>query len=375
MSASNLTRAWDLSSGRPHRIPRRHTGKEIVIAQIADPFPAVDAGTPQAPVVSGSFSVVVQHLDPRFVLVPTLFFRRSAWFNRRLAEGKIVGAEIVDDFDGKNYTRKECSAVLVRKDTAAGELHEIGTSQSDTWLNGGTVPDGTEIRSATGGIRIKVDFEIESVQLNTDGYGAYSVSRPSAAQREAVYSDVAAGSGSLDLTVVFTDASTITATISAADLGQDINYITSLFAPAWAAQTGKQISSVRYTVTEEFALAGGTLLTLLLYLEVSHGGFFAVVDCMRPVGVEQTYAVAGIRVPNYEHPIQANIHSLVGTIGSGVPLTFDKLPTYDLVMGLEAVPEIRLGCDGFADEVMEALEITIDPPKTLIAGSQWTYAE
>jgi len=237
MSEKHLTRAWSISQGRPHRIERRHTGKELVVAQMADPFLVADSLVPQAPVTSGSWTATVQHLDPRFKLVATPFFRRSAWFAKRLRDGNIVGAEILNDTDGKNYTRKDAASILLRKDSATGELHEIGQNQSDTWLNGGTVPDGTEVSSATAGIRIKIDFAIEPVTL--------------------VHGE---------------------------------------------------------------------------------GGYF-------------------VQVPG------------------GMPLTYDKLTTYDLVCGLEVVPDIRLGCDGFADEVLEALDITIDPPTTLTAGNQWLYEE
>lgn len=243
MSAKDLTRAWAIGEGRPKRLERRHTGREVVIAQMADPFAMADSEIPTSPINAGSWAVTVQHLDPRFKLVATPFFRRSSWFRARLAEGKIIGAEILNDVDGKNYTQKDSTALLVRKDTPTGDVHVIGAQQSDIWLNGGTVPDGTEISSATAGIRIKVDFATERVAVrNQDGiYSVYA------------WDDIAHSNGAL--------------------------------------------------------------------------------------------------------------------------LTFDKLPTYDLVCGLEVVPDIRLGCDGMADEIMEALDISIDPPITLTAGNTWSYEE
>lgn len=158
-------RGWDLSSGRPVPLARRSSGGEVVVATVRDPWTfirALDASVWE-PVVDVSWKAEIWELDPRMVLAVKPFFRRSGWFQSRVAAGLLPVSEILNDEDGKNFSGLVSTIEILCKDSATGEIHVLGELASDAWLNGGTVPDGVEVDSAADGIRIRIEGQIPKV--------------------------------------------------------------------------------------------------------------------------------------------------------------------------------------------------------------------
>lgn len=161
MTAASVTRAWDLTSGRPERIARRATGREVVVVSALDPYASPAILQVNA---AGTWHAEIHNLDPRVKIVATLFYRLAAWASAHPA--------FVPGAPGFGYT-VSAVATVVRKDSASGAVHPIGDLPSAYWLHGGTAPDGIEIQSAAAGVRIVVNYDTPDARLleSTDPTG------------------------------------------------------------------------------------------------------------------------------------------------------------------------------------------------------------
>jgi hypothetical protein len=141
--------------------------------------------------------------------------------------------------------------------------------------------------------------------------------------RDMTLADLAGGE--VTVRIEFIDASAVSAAIDITDLTADINDITSLFTPAWSAQTGKQIVSVQTHVGTPFtAVSGETITSFFFNLSVSVGGDFAAIDCVP--GIDSTIPIGGTLIPDYTQPILAVVPPELGLIGTVVQTATVYIP-------------------------------------------------
>jgi hypothetical protein len=178
--------------------------------------------------------------------------------------------------------------------------------------------------------------------------------------RYADFADVVAGAGSVTVTIVFSDASTIAATIGHATISAETVDITALWGPEWALQLEKEIVAVRYTVTEAFTVPNGTLTDLHFYLTIPYGDDpalrFAEVNCLAPLGELQTVTMAPSVFPNFAQPITivcpappAHGAGLVGTVDLPALNTAEQSANID-IWGLD--PRMPMALTLFRQEIL-----------------------
>jgi hypothetical protein len=141
--------------------------------------------------------------------------------------------------------------------------------------------------------------------------------------------------GQVNVEIDFSDASFIAAAIPYSALTTATNDITSFFGPAWAAQTGKQITDVFYTVSVPFLAGAIAPTTFFFNLSVSVGGDFASINCLNPVGPSTHITIGGTLIPNYTNPINAVVPPGLSPIGI-VPVNTDLDVPIDAVRILGA---------------------------------------
>lgn len=102
----------------------------------------------------------------------------------------------------------------------------------------------------------------------------------------------------------------------------DINDITTRFTPIWSTETGKQITKVTYTVIDPFLAGTGTLTGLFFNLNVSLVGNFCTVNCLAPIGIEQTPVGSFPLTPDYTQPLNGVVPDELSPSGTiTVPAT------------------------------------------------------
>ena len=200
-------------------------------------------------------------------------------------------------------------------------LRFVGISQDPTNMNGEgvqTIDFGTSVNlenAVTPGSGFTPGVVGPTVSELTGGAGTLITFELTSPPRDMEISDLVGGETTVR--IEFSDASAVTAAITAADITSDINDITSLFTPAWSSQTGKQIVSVQTHVgTPWSAIVGGTITSFFFNLSISVGGDFAAIDCVP--GVDATIPIGGTLIPDYTQPIQAIVPSVVGLVGTVV---------------------------------------------------------
>jgi hypothetical protein len=127
-------------------------GVDIVAASLVVTKPA-----------SGVWAFDVFGLDGRMRYMPVVFFRRSAWWAARVADGSYDPGRTLAGVDGEGWASASCALKVLRRDEL-GVVHVVGDlPAAQVWLRGGAVPDGAELVTGADGIRLEVSGELAAV--------------------------------------------------------------------------------------------------------------------------------------------------------------------------------------------------------------------
>jgi len=157
---------WNLKSGHAvNADDATARGRDIVLAQIQDPFGA-PWSTPQF-VNTGVATIDVFGLDRRMALVLSGFFRRSGWWIANLASYDPLAEWTGVDGEGWAVT---LTAYALRRDDS-GTVHQLGKINPTLFLSGGNfggngtpaaTGDGCEIVDGADGVRFVFGFEADA---------------------------------------------------------------------------------------------------------------------------------------------------------------------------------------------------------------------